>query len=150
MSKPTATVVPFHIAHLELIEMRGAEAEMVAADPNKYAALAQLGFGGTMMYDGRILGVLGYFENWPGNYEVWVIPSKYIPQYARVFLRTVRSYLDRLTETHPVHRFQSPAIADEMHDHWMRHLGFVKEGHMPKYSANKQDFNLWGRVIDGR
>jgi hypothetical protein len=148
MNKPYAKIVPFKIEHLDLMELRDEEARLVALDPSKYAALAELGWGGTMMFDGRILGALGYFEMWPGVFEVWVIPTVYVPQYARVFLRTVRGYLDRMEETHPVHRFQSPALADPMHDHWMKHCGFVEEGVMPKYSAFKQDFKMWGRVVD--
>lgn len=147
MSKPYATTVPFKIEHLDLIELRESEKEWIEANLDKYASLAQLGVGGTMMYDGRVLGAIGYYENWPGNFEVWVIPSKHVARHPAVFLRTIQAKLDMVARNLNVERFQSPAVSDEHHDKWMRHFGFVEEGVLRKY-ANGKDFKMWGRVND--
>lgn len=148
--KPRARIItPFSVAHLELMTIRNTEDTFIQANLDKYRALAEIGHGGTMEYDGRILGALGFYENWPGNYEVWVIPSIYVAYYPRVFLRTVRGKLDTIAMTHAVSRFQSPAIADDFHDKWMRHFGFVNEtpGGMPNYIGD-QTYNMWGRIND--
>lgn len=147
-AKPYAKTVPFKFEHLDLIEVQETEREYIEFNPDKYAVLAQVGLAGTMMYDGRILGVLGYLEMWPGNFEVWVIPSVHAIQYPRVFLRTIKGKLDCVARTHDVERFQSPAIADEMHDKWMQHFGFENEGTMRRYWKG-QDFRMWSR-INGR
>lgn len=144
--KPYAKVItPFAVEHLDFIEIREHEKAFIEGNREKYAALAQIGMGGTMLYDGRVLGALGFYENWPGNCEVWVIPSIYVSQYARVFLRTVKDKLDTIAMTHSISRFQSPAIADVFHDRWMRYLGFTLEGSMPNY-VKGITYNMWGRV----
>lgn len=146
--KPYAKVIaPFKYEHLELMDLRAIERAMVEAQPEKYAALAALGDGGTLVHNGVVLASFGFLRPWDGIYEVWVIPSVHVPLYPRIFLRTVRCYVDRLFETHPVRRLQSPALADRLHDKWMRHLGFVNETPtgMPQYGADGRTFNMWAR-----
>jgi hypothetical protein len=148
MSKIYAEIIaPFRYEHLEVMAIRPFEREMVAVYEDKYRALASTGDGGTIVYEGVILAAFGWVQLWPGTYEVWVIPSIFVARFARVFLRTVRSYVDRLFETHPISRLQSSAIADPLHDHWMRHLGFQNEtpGGMKDYGGEGLDFNLWAR-----
>lgn len=145
--KPFAKVVPFKSEHLELVDLREQEKDHVLTNPDKYDALSKIGLGGTMVYDGCVLGCFGFFENWPGNYEVWVIPSVHVTRYPAVFLRTIKGKLDRIAETHNVDRFQSPAVSDVVHDKWMRHFGFQEEGIMRRYS-NGRDFKMWGRLND--
>lgn len=146
--KPVAKIItPFNVEHLKLMDIRHSEKGFIDANQEKFAALAELGMGGTMMYDGVVLASFGFYQNWPGNYEVWVIPSVYVSKYPRVFLRTVRGKLDAIARNHEVSRFQSPAIADEFHDKWMRHLGFENEtpNGMPHY-IDGQTYNMWGRT----
>lgn len=147
--KPYAKIiVPFRVEHLELMDLRECERQMVEASPEKYAALATVGDGGTMVYEGTVLAAFGFLRLWPGVYEVWLLPSVHIARYPSIFLRTVRGYVDRMFETHNLRRLQSPALADRLHDKWMLHLGFVNEtpGGMPGYGEVGQNYNLWGRT----
>ncbi len=147
--KPYANVIqPFRFTHLELMDLRSFEREMVDASPEKYEALATLGDGAVVVYEGTILAAFGFLRLWPGVYEVWVLPTIHVSRYPAIFLRTVRSTLDGMFKTHNLRRLQSPAIADRLHDKWMRHLGFVNEtpNGMPGYGEVGQSYNLWGRT----
>lgn len=145
-------VAPFQMAHLDLFEMRHSELTRLDADPKsleKMVALANFGVGGTMFHDGRVLAIIGYFELWPGVMEVWAFPSVYVEQYAMIYLRTVKRYVNQILETHSVHRLQTTSLADDVHDRWMMFLGFTCEGTMVKHSVDKRDYRMWARIPEG-
>lgn len=145
-----ANIIPFKLDHLECMELREYERLQLEFDPSaasKMAALATYGLGGTIIWDGRILGVIGYLEMWPGVYEVWAFPSVWVERYATVYLRTVKQYIKVIEAEHPIHRLQSAAISDELHDKWMSFLGFTEEGVLRQYGYDKKDFKQWARII---
>lgn len=142
-------IVPFVKEHLDLFEMRDSEKDRLELDPMaamKLEALAQFGIGGTVFYDGRAIGIIGYYEMWPGVYEVWAFPSIYVKQYATIYLKHVRRYIQVIEEAFKPHRLQTTAIADDLHDDWMTFLGFKQEGDLKAYSVNKQDHRMWARL----
>lgn len=145
-------VLPFIPEHIPLLEFRDEELEQYELDPAmalKLERLAASGTGGTVVYDGRILGFIGYWEMWPGVIEVWAFPSKYVKQYAKVYLRTVKRYVAEIEKNFSPHRLQSTALADTLHDQWMTFLGFSCDGNLPQYTANKRDHRLWSKTYDG-
>ncbi len=147
--KPYANIItPFRFEHLELMDLRDVEARMVSASGDKYQALATVGDGATLVYNGVVLAAFGWLPIWPQVYEVWVIPSIHVSRYPAVFLRTVRGYVDGMFRTHPIRRMQSPAIADRHHDRWMQHLGFVNETPhgMAGYGDDGTTYNMWART----
>ena len=150
MSKRLHTV-PFEPAHFDVMELRSNEAARFELDPQnrqKIQALAAHGVGATLMYDGRILAIVGYYELWAGCYELWVLPSVYIPQYAIVYLRAMRLYLSQIEDTLKPKRLQTSSLADKLHNDWMLSLGFTLEtpGGMKHYSITGETFNMWSRT----
>lgn len=147
-------VIPFEPSHFDLIELREQEAAWMASDPKrleKITALAAHGIGGTLIHDGRILAIIGWYELWPGHVAIWAFPSVYVKQYAMIYLRTVRQYLDVIETTLEPRRMQSEAYADELHDRWMRFLGFECEtpNGMKNYAIDGRTMNLWARYPKG-
>ena len=144
-------MAPFDAAHFDLLELRSNEAARFELDPEnkaKIQALALAGVGATMMYDGRILAIIGYYELWSGCYEIWVLPSVYIPQYAIVYLRTMRRYLSLIEADLKPKRIQTSSLADDLHNDWMHSLGFTLEtpNGMKHYSITGETFNMWSRT----
>jgi hypothetical protein len=145
-------IVPFKMEHWDLLELRQHEAECLALDPvsrGKVAMLAQAGTGGTVFHDGRIIGVIGYIERWPGNFEVWAFPSIHVPKYQTVWLKTAKKYLRCVIRDFNPVRIQSPALCDDLHDRWMEFLEFTCESvPMKKYFPNGKSARMWGRVFE--
>lgn len=145
MSRPKPRIVPFEMAHLSVMDIRDFEQASMTA--GGYETLVEKSVCGTMVFDGRVIAVIGYMELWPQCIEVWVIPSVYVPMYRFVFLRTLRSYLTQLFQPNGFMRIQCPQFITSNLDHWMEHLGFQCEGIMRKY-WNGQDMKLWAHVND--
>src|ERR1043166_4291734 len=101
--------MPFRIAHLDIIDLREHERKLLNMD--MLQALSAIGQCLTLIYDGRILGVVGYVEKWAGVFDVFVIPGKYIERYALVYARKVKQYVERLKETFDIHRMQTASLA---------------------------------------
>ena len=143
-------IVPFSLDHFDLIDLRPSEQSRMKADPKmaeKLSALSTHGYGGTMLYDGRVIAIFGYIMLWPGVIEVWSFPSIHVKQYSMQYLRTLKRYLDSLSEIHDIHRLQSTAISDDTHDRWMKFLGFTCEGLLRQFSADKVDHKIWGQLV---
>jgi hypothetical protein len=143
----------FQPEHLDQMDLRPEEAEAFALDPKarqKVAALAAFGVGGTMIHDGLILGVVGYYEMWPGRFAVWAFPSIHVQKYAMVYLRTAKRYLKVIEETHNPARIQTEAYADALHTRWMEFLGMRNEtpDGMRSFSVTGRTMNLWSKVYE--
>ena len=142
-------VIPFHLEHLKLMEIREHELNTILTVDDlesKLDNLQKVCNTGTMVYDGRILGVMGFFEMWKGVCEVWILPSKYVAQYGLAFAKKVKQNLKQLKEVHGMHRIQTTTLDDEIHNRWMLWLGFKCEGTLKNYSIHKQDYKMWSEV----
>lgn len=145
-------LVPFKVEHLDLMDIREHELTGIFTIKNlkeRLSKLEKICTAGTIVYEGRILGVMGSLELWPGVCEVWVIPSIHIKRYSLIFAKIVKRNLKNLEETFDYHRVQVTALDDELHKHWLTFLGFKCEGILRKYTLKKQDFAMWSRIKDG-
>lgn len=139
-----AQVIPFKPAHLDLIEVREADQIHIGAEQMQY--VAEAGMSGTVFYDGRVLGIIGWYEHWDGVYEIFMIPSIYVRKYAKTLIPIIKQYLDSLFTVHGAHRLQSTAWATDEMDRWMEYIGFRCEGTLAQYTKNKVDYRIWARV----
>lgn len=133
------------------MDLRPSEQDRIDADPKamqKIAALAQYGTGGTLVKDGVIIGIFGYYELWPGVFEVWAFPSVHVNTNAMLYLRTVKRYIQAIEETFSPMRLQTTAFDDKLHTRWMEFLGFYNEtpSGMHNYSVLGQTFNMWAKT----
>ena len=122
--------------------------EQEARSLNRHWLVQMSKLGGTMtiLADGIIIAILGYFEKWPGVIQVYVVPSIYVRQHPKHFLKTVKLYLDRLANDFGYHRMQTESLSDDSTDKWMHILGFTCEGLLSQFSSTKEDYKMWARV----
>lgn len=92
-----------------------------------------------------ILGIGGAHELWEGVAEVLIVPSDKLCDHGKILCRIAKRRLDLFQEKY--HRLQTSSLADPKTDKWMEHLGFECEGTLKAYSANKDDYRMWARVV---
>ena len=140
----------FKAAHLDLIELR--EHDLKNLPLGMFEAFEDMpsdkGQALTLIVDGRILCIVGFYMLWDGVMDVYVLPSIYIPKYPVIFVKTIRRYVKSLGSTFNVHRMQSTALADEASDKWMKAVGFEEEGVLRQYSKDKSDYKMWARILE--
>jgi hypothetical protein len=138
--------VPLVPAHFDLMELRERERlTLPAIMGGKLDALAIYADGLTAIADGRVIGSIGIYPMWPGTYEMWLVPSVYVAEYGLSFARFVKKALAMVESLHPITRIQTESPADELHDRWMRYLGFEQEGDLRKY-INGVDYRMWAKL----
>ena len=153
MSKKELKIIQFHPAHMDLMELRRHEIANVCYDSNnenksKFEALAEMGVAGTVVYDNKILCVIGTFDMWSGVCEVWMLPSVAIEQHKLVFGRLVKQQLNSLLEVGHYHRIQITALNDDFHNKFLNWLGFTNETPygMKYFTKDKSFYNMWART----
>jgi len=141
-------VVPFHREHLNLIDARKQEAEGLM--PYLNDAFLQVAEGlphnYSMVEDGKIITCMGLLPMWDGVYEVWQIPSIYVEDYIKSYCKNVLGLLDSAAEKLDIWRMQTKSPADDLHDRWMKFIGFECEGTLKKYSRFGKDYRMWRRI----
>lgn len=110
-------------------------------------AFSQVGMANTLIVDDTIVCIYGYMQLWPRVYEAIVIPSIHVPRYSIVFIKELKYWLRVIEETLIMHRLQTQSIADDMHDRFMRAMGFECEAPvLRKYGRDGTDCRMWARV----
>lgn len=139
--------IPFNREHLTLLEPREYEKERVI--PFLTSAFLDVAerslWSYTLVKDGRVVTCIGALPLWNGVWEVWQIPSVYVPKYILEYCRTVKGILDAGAVKEKAWRLQTSSPADDLHDRWMKFIGFECEGTMREYTRFKQDFRMWAR-----
>jgi hypothetical protein len=143
--------IQFNREHLNLIVAREYERDnLIPHLGEQFFSLAErLPYCYSLVADGRIVACIGSFPLWDGVFEAWQIPSVYVKNYILEYCETVRGILDGAAKRERVWRIQTASPADELHDRWMKFIGFECEGTLKEYSRLKADFRLWARRYDG-
>lgn len=141
-------IITFHPEHLNLMDVRKHEIENVLALQNareKLEALTDSGVCGTILYDGKILGVMGIFDMWKGVCEVWVLPSNNISNHKLIFARVVKKYLKNILDLKFYKRIQVTALNDDLHNRFFKWLGFELETPMgmQNFSFDGSNYHMW-------
>jgi len=142
-------VIPFKKEHLEVMEIRDYEKQTVCERPEFKRAMAiweTSRIAGTIVYDGRILAIMGSLDLWPGVCELFVLPSKYLSQYPIPFARCIKHAIYNSGMFDNYGRVQIQAADDKLHNRWLKFLNFEKEGTLRKYGLAGEDINMWARV----
>ncbi len=148
----TIKLIPFHPKHVEVMDVRDSELHSILSleDSNERleAVRENETLVGTFLCDGRVLCCAGYRILWPGVAEVWILPSRHVSKVAIRFSKIIRRQLDGIIERHNIHRLQTISIDDDLHNRWMRFIGFSDAGLMRQYTHDKQDYRMWERIIE--
>lgn len=146
MSK--ARIIPFKVEHIEVMDIRDYELNTSFSLENVQAGLKVFENSrkaGTIICEGKVIAIMGVQDLWPGVCELWVIPSKYLHDYALPFARTIRKAMSSGI-LNSYRRVQIQALDDELHNRWLRFLKFEKEGTLRKYDTLGNDMNMWARI----
>jgi hypothetical protein len=138
-------LIPFKKEHLEVMDMREHERNVLALSPLTGELLEQATVSRTAIIDGRVIACGGVTKNLYGSGDAWLIPSIYLPKYRVTYLRLVLDWLDNVSEAFEIKRMQTACLNDDLHDNYMEYLGFAKEGVMRQYALGK-DYSVWGRL----
>jgi hypothetical protein len=138
-------LIPFKKEHLEIMQIRQHEREVLALSPVFGETLEQSTVSRSGIIDGRIIACGGVNVTLFGSGELWLIPSIYLKEHGITYLRFVRDWLDDVVKSFNLTRMQTASIDDDLHNKYMQFLGFEKEGKMKQYALGK-DYCSWGRV----
>lgn len=101
----------------------------------------------TGLVDGRIVGVGGIDELWPGVGEVWLMLSYEVDRYPIRSYEVIRQGLLELIEHNDLWRVQAWGRVGFHQAHTLfRHLGFEVEGLARKYAPDGVDSILYAKV----
>lgn len=121
-------MIPFKADHFDLFTPREQDRAMLdelalALGVPVRAAMADLArksIGGGIVYDGRLIGIVGFLEVAPRQFMGWAFPSIYVTQYPLAYLRTTKQYMEFLErDWNPIGVYTTSAEA-----RWMKFLGF--------------------------
>ncbi len=104
----------------------------------------------TMMYEGKVLCILGFEYFNPGLANIFLIASEDVCVSPIVFARAVKTYVKKAIAERPsIYRVQTQTVTNPMYDRWMRFLGFQEEGTLRRYDQNGLDYKMWGLLPNG-
>ncbi len=138
-------LIPTKIDHFDLLELRPEESNLTQNyfGVEKAKALVDLSMANTLMDDGRIIAIVGFYELWQGVYELWAVPSVHIEKHPVAYVRQVKRYVKQIYENFGAHRLQTTSIANHKHDKWMEALGFSYEGTLAKFGPDMLNYRMW-------
>ena len=142
--------VIFDVKHLEVADLDMREFQGIGYSQSvidRIAGMALMGVAMTLMWDGRIVGFTGFMNLWPGVVEVWLIPTKYVGVKPLLLVRTLHRYIEGIVEDQKLWRVQTVAIANLVHDRFLKCLGFQCEGIARNYVKKGQDHKYWARIF---
>lgn len=97
--------------------------------------------------DGETVFVCGIVPYWKGHAEAWTYVSSNVREYVGAY-GLIRDILHVLIVKWKLHRITARCRAHvPEQNRFLRHLGFTKEGTMPWYGPNGEDYNVYGRLI---
>ncbi len=141
-------IIPFHAEHLNLLEPQ--ENDPVLSFPEwreRVGFMCGNGVAFSLVCDGRLVCCGGMVTTNPGVGVVWMLPSRYVNDYALAVTRKVKEVLEDLAATHQLHRLETSCHDNLLYERWMGYLGFEKEGVQRKGGINRADVIMYGRLL---
>lgn len=105
----------------------------------------------TLMLKDKPICVFGCLTYWSGVAEMWSLISEDFRQFPILLTKCGQTWADLCEIALKLHRLEMTVKAsDERATKWAYALGFKHESFMEKYSAKREDFNLFVRINHGR
>jgi hypothetical protein len=113
-----------------------------------FAAVGRKGCGWHAAFNGRPAAVMGVFENFPGNWQIFSFGTD---DYIRVLVAFKPKWylmLDYLKE-HGGHRLECKSLITHKEAHgFLRMMGFKAECVLDNYGRHREDYILFKQVFD--
>lgn len=127
-------IIPFKIEHLEVMDIRPREEELLKDESIKAKVLSS--YAVTGFEDGRVVACGGIV---PQTGNIWLIPSIYVKDYTVEFCRELRNWLFQAREDLGLKTLHTICLNDELHNNWMKFLGFTS-------LETNEGLTLWSRT----
>lgn len=137
-------VTEFKKEHLMLMDLRDHEAQLLR-DGYDAAEALEGGVNCTGIIDGKIVCAGGVRMIHPGCGEIWLIPTIHIHDHTKTFVKGLREWLFSVRKDLGLYRMQTICLNDDLHNRWMRFLGFEKEGIFRKFMQGR-DYAVYARL----
>ena len=100
--------------------------------------------------DDQVIGLQGFYEYHIGVGQVWSIPSIHIKKHIKSYVKMYQHMMDEyFWDNSSYWRAQTWSVDDDLHNRWMKFVGFDFEGQMKKFGPTKKNYNIWAVVKDG-
>lgn len=150
--KHNPTVIPFKSAHLDLMAWRQFDTDYTITLPTfkqQLEAYCENSLSVTVCSGGRIMACGGILPLGGGVAYCWLFGSTYLPQCSLWFIRELIKWLRHITDDFQIHRLQTVCHVDDIQGQkWVESLGFIAEGTLRMYDANKGDYIMYARLND--
>ncbi|ANS03923.1 putative acetyltransferase [uncultured Mediterranean phage uvDeep-CGR2-AD3-C191] len=90
-----------------------------------------------------ILFCAGVTELWPGVGQGWVLPSRLVKKYPKLFHHRLKRVLLPIFRSKGFHRVQTTCAVDATRIQWLERIGFEREGLMRGYGPGKEDMLMF-------
>lgn len=147
MISPAVHIVEFLPEHLDIFEL-----DIPSGDPGAIkASLAEMAQKGDW-YSGFVpqglAGIGGITPMWPGVANAWFGPTPLARRYPLALCEVARRAMDQARANNHLHRIECQVwAAHPTSHHWVRFLGFAREGLLRKYGPNGEDYVMYARVF---
>ena len=153
MDLPRNRVIPwsvYHLYHAELNEFDRANIDLMNGYKDYLKAYAEAGHAYTVVCDGVITAQFGIFQLWPGNCEMWLMPSPEISKKTVALHRASLAFFEHAAAKMGTKRLQFTVhSANVRADRWAQRCYFQKEGLLRHYGPDGSDYHMYARYFDG-
>lgn len=102
----------------------------------------------TLLAGAEVLAIFGGKQEYPGVLNCWGLFSEEIRKYKIAFHRAAKILIDVMFKEFKLHRMQAAVRTDYTEgQRWIEALGFVREGWMKMYGAERHDYFMYGRTV---
>lgn len=138
---------PFREDHVDLFQCQDEHLSAFQGAMPLLIKLGQLDQCGVHIVDGRILFIGGWYEAAPGVAELYIYPSIYTREYARLFYLEAKFWVKHLKAQY--RRVQCWGEDTPLSRRWLSKIGFTLEGVLPDYCGPGVNMLVWGKT-DGK
>lgn len=100
----------------------------------------------TIEKKGVILCVGGFYKVYKGVYASFILPSRTFKDNSVHCFKSIKKKIDWFFNSNSCHRLETKTYTDDIHENFLRHLGFEKEGVLRQFMWNKNDMTIWSII----
>ena len=147
---PGITYMPFHPAHLEMIdpaEFGRVSAAQLRELKELMIAQAQNGTAITAYLHGKPMACFGFLPIWTGVAEMWLLIEERGRKYGKSLTRAALVVRDYAVLSNNLHRLQITVRCSDIRAvRWAQAIGFEQEAVLRRYGPDQSDFYIFART----
>ena len=145
-------VVPFHNSHLNVMDFRKQDLQIINGFINYNELTKNLNDNGlsfTGIANQKFVCCFGLVKIWEGNYEGWLLPSKDVGKNKFAFHRAALRFFTYAADKLNIHRIQMIVlISNDIAYKWAQKCYFTQEGLLREYGPDRSDYYMMSRLFN--